>query len=173
AIGAAYGGVLGVASSSGRGMALKSEMLGLAIVTELPIVVMNSQRAGPSTGMPTMAEQSDLFQAVHGRNADALLAVIAAATAVDCFDVAIEAVRLATTYMTPVIVLTDAYLAHAAEPWRLPDASALPRFPAPARTHPTGFHPLLRDAATLARAWAVPGTPGLEHRIGGLEKDYD
>jgi len=173
AIGAAYSGALGVTSSSGPGMALKTEMLGLAIATELPIVVINSQRAGPSTGMPTKAEQSDLFQAVHGRNADAPLAVIAAATAVDCFDVAIEAVRISTTYMTPVIVLTDAYLAHAAEPWRLPDASALPRFPVRFRTDPAGFHPFLRDAATLARAWAVPGTPGLEHRIGGLEKDYD
>ena len=173
AIGAAYAGALGVTSSSGPGMALKTEMLGLAIATELPIVVVDSQRAGPSTGMPTKAEQSDLFQAVHGRNADAPLAVIAAATVVDCFDVAIEAVRIATTYMTPVIVLSDAYLAHAAEPWRLPDAAALPRFPVRFRTDPAGFHPLLRDPATLARAWAVPGTPGLEHRIGGLEKDYD
>jgi len=173
AIGAAYSGALGVTSSSGPGIALKTEMLGLAIATELPIVVIDSQRAGPSTGMPTKAEQSDLFQAVHGRNADAPLAVIAAATAVDCFEVAIEAVRIATTYMTPVIVLTDAYLAHAAEPWRLPDAAALPRFPVRFRTDPAGFHPFLRDPVTLARAWAVPGTPGLDHRIGGLEKDYD
>src|SRR5438477_3344366 len=173
AIGAAYSGALGVTSSSGPGIALKTEMLGLAIATELPIVVINSQRAGPSTGMPTKAEQSDLFQAVHGRNGDAPLAVIAAATAVDCFEVAIEAVRIATTYMTPVIVLTDAYLAHAAEPWRLPETAALPRFPVRFRTDPAGFHPFLRDPGTLARAWAVPGTPGLEHRIGGLEKDYD
>jgi 2-oxoglutarate ferredoxin oxidoreductase subunit alpha len=172
-IGAAYSGALGVTSSSGPGIALKTEMLGLAIATELPIVVIDSQRAGPSTGMPTKAEQSDLLQAVHGRNADAPLAVIAAATAVDCFEVAIEAVRIATQYMTPVIVLTDAYLAHAAEPWRLPDAAALPRFPVRFRTDPAGFHPFVRDPATLARAWAVPGTPGLEHRIGGLEKDYD
>ncbi len=173
AIGAAYAGALGVTSSSGPGMALKTEMLGLAIATELPIVVVDSQRAGPSTGMPTKAEQSDLFQAVHGRNADAPLAVIAAATAVDCFDVAIEAVRIATTYMTPVILLSDAYLAHAAEPWRLPDPGALPSFPVHFCTDPTGFHPFVRDPTTLARAWAVPGTPGLEHRIGGLEKDYD
>ncbi len=173
AIGAAYAGALGVTSSSGPGMALKTEMLGLAIATELPIVVVDSQRAGPSTGMPTKAEQSDLFQAVHGRNADAPLAVIAAATTVDCFDVAIEAVRIATTYMTPVILLSDAYLAHAAEPWRLPDPGALPSFPVHFRTDPTGFHPFVRDPTTLARAWAVPGTPGLEHRIGGLEKDYD
>jgi len=154
-------------------MALKTEMLGLAIATELPLVVVNSQRAGPSTGMPTKAEQSDLFQAVHGRNADAPLAVLAAATASDCFEVAIEAVRIATKYMTPVILLSDAYLAHAAEPWRLPDLSALPRFPVHFRTDPAGFHPFLRDPLTLARAWAVPGTPDLEHRIGGLEKDYD
>ena len=173
AIGAAYSGALGVTSSSGPGIALKTEMLGLAIATELPIVVIDSQRAGPSTGMPTKAEQSDLFQAVHGRNGDAPLAVIAAATAVDCFEVAIEAVRIATTYMTPVIVLTDAYLAHAAEPWRLPETAALPQFPVRFRTDPAGFHPFLRDPDTLARAWAVPGTPGLEHRIGGLEKDYD
>jgi 2-oxoglutarate ferredoxin oxidoreductase subunit alpha len=123
--------------------------------------------------MPTKTEQSDLFQAVHGRNADAPLAVIAAASASDCFEVAIEAVRIATTYMTPVILLSDGYLAHAAEPWRLPDLAALPRFPVRFRTDPAGFHPFLRDPATLARAWAVPGTPGLEHRIGGLEKDYD
>src|SRR6266550_2406948 len=172
-IGAAYAGALGVTSSSGPGMALKTEMLGLAIATELPLVVVNSQRAGPSTGMPTKAEQSDLFQAVHGRNADAPLAVIAPATASDCFEVAIEAVRIATKYMTPVILLSDAYLAHAAEPWRLPDPSALPRFPVHFRTDAAGFHPFLRDSVTLARAWAVPGTSGLEHRIGGLEKDYD
>src|SRR5438128_432554 len=135
--------------------------------------VVNSQRAGPSTGMPTKAEQSDLFQAVHGRNADAPLAVIAPATASDCFEVAIEAVRIATKYMTPVILLSDAYLAHAAEPWHLPDPSTLPQFPVHFRTDPAGFHPFVRDPVTLARAWAVPGTSGLEHRIGGLEKDYD
>src|SRR5438876_551252 len=173
ALNAAHAGALGVTSSSGPGMALKTEMLGLAIATELPIVVVDSQRAGPSTGMPTKAEQSDLFQAVHGRNADTPLAVIAAATASDCFEVAIEAVRIATKYMTPVILLSDAYLAHAAEPWRLPDLTSLPRFPVRFRTDPTGFHPFLRDPVTLARAWAVPGTPDMEHRIGGLEKDYD
>jgi 2-oxoglutarate ferredoxin oxidoreductase subunit alpha len=173
AIGAAYAGALGVTSTSGPGMALKTEMLGLAIATELPLVVVNSQRAGPSTGMPTKAEQSDLFQAVHGRNADAPLAVLAAATATDCFEVGIEAVRLATKYMTPVVVLSDAFLAHAAEPWRIPDPRGLPRFPVRFRTEAAGFHPFLRDPATLARPWAPPGTPGLEHRIGGLEKDYD
>ena len=173
AIGAAYAGALGVTSSSGPGMALKTEMLGLAIATELPLVIVNSQRAGPSTGMPTKTEQSDLFQAVHGRNADSPLAVLAPATATDCFDVALEAVRIATKYMTPVIVLSDTYLAHAAEPWRVPDIDDLPRFPVRFRTEPTDFQPFLRDPATLARPWAVPGTAGLEHRIGGLEKDYD
>src|SRR5207247_2451855 len=137
----AEAGALGVTSTSGPGMALKTEMLGLAIATELPLVVVNSQRAGPSTGMPTKAEQSDLLQAVHGRNADAPLAVLAAATATDCFDVAIEAVRLATKYMTPVILLSDAFLAHAAEPWRIPDLDRLPRFPVRFRTEPAGFHP--------------------------------
>jgi len=173
AIGAAYAGALGVTSTSGPGMALKTEMLGLAIATELPLVVVNSQRGGPSTGMPTKAEQSDLFQAVHGRNADAPLAVLAAATATDCFDVAIEAVRIATKYMTPVVLLSDAFLAHAAEPWRIPDLDKLPRFPVRFHTDPAGFHPFLREPETLARPWARPGTPGLEHRIGGLEKDYD
>ena len=173
ALGASYAGALGVTSSSGPGIALKTEMLGLAIATELPLVVIDSQRAGPSTGMPTKTEQSDLFQAVHGRNADAPLAVLAAATTSDCFDVAMEAVRIATKYMTPVIVLTDGYLAHAAEPWRIPKAAELPRFPVTYRTDPDGFHPFLRNPETLARPWVKPGTPQLEHRIGGLEKDYD
>ena len=173
ALGASYTGALGVTSSSGPGIALKTEMLGLAIATELPLVVIDSQRAGPSTGMPTKAEQSDLFQAVHGRNADSPLAVLAAATTSDCFDVAIEAVRLATKYMTPVIVLSDGYLAHAAEPWRIPREADLPRFPVSYRTDPEGFHPFLRNPETLARPWVKPGTPQLEHRIGGLERDYD
>jgi len=172
AIGASYAGSLGVTSSSGPGIALKTEMLGLAIATELPLVVIDSQRAGPSTGMPTKTEQSDLFQAVLGRNADSPLIVLAAASAGDCFEVAIEAVRLATKYMTPVILLTDGYLAHAAEPWLIPDVDALPGFPVTFRTDPAGFHPYMRDAKTLARAWAVPGTPGLAHRIGGIEKSY-
>src|SRR5258708_6675484 len=173
ALGAAYAGALGVTSSSGPGIALKTEMLGLAIATELPLIVIDSQRAGPSTGMPTKAEQSDLFQAVHGRNADAPLAVIAPTSTADCFDIAIEAVRLATKYMTPVIVLSDGYLAHAAEPWRIPREAELPRFPVTYRTEPEGFHPFLRDPDTLARPWVKPGTPQLEHRIGGLERDYD
>ncbi len=173
AIGAAYAGALGVTSSSGPGIALKTEGLGLAIATELPLIVIDSQRAGPSTGMPTKTEQSDLFQAVLGRNADAPLPVIAAATPGDCFEVAMEAVRLATRYMTPVILLSDGYLANAAEPWRIPDVTALPRFPVRFRTDPKEFHPFVRDPETLARAWARPGTPGLEHRIGGLERSYD
>jgi 2-oxoglutarate ferredoxin oxidoreductase subunit alpha len=173
AIGAAYGGVLGVTSSSGPGIALKTEALGLAVMAELPVVVINNQRAGPSTGMPTKTEQSDLHQAVFGRNADTPLPVIASATPSDCFEVAIEAVRLATRYMTPVLLLTDGYLANAAEPWLIPDLATLPRFPVQFRTDPSGFHPYLRDADTLARVWARPGTPGLEHRIGGLEKAYD
>ena len=173
ALGASYTGALGVTSSSGPGIALKTEMLGLAIATELPLIVIDSQRAGPSTGMPTKAEQSDLFQAVLGRNADAPLAVLAPISTADCFDIAIEAVRIATKYMTPVMVLSDGYLAHAAEPWRIPSEADLPRFPVSYRTDPEGFHPFLRDPETLARPWVKPGTPQLEHRIGGLERDYD
>jgi 2-oxoglutarate/2-oxoacid ferredoxin oxidoreductase subunit alpha len=173
AIGAAYAGALGITSSSGPGMALKTEALGLAIATELPLVVVNNQRAGPSTGMPTKTEQSDLFQAVVGRNADSPLPVVAAATPGDCFTTAIEAVRLATKYMTPVILLTDGYLANAAEPWQLPDLSELEEFPVHFRTDPAGFHPFTRDPNTMARPWALPGTPGLMHRIGGLERSFD
>ncbi len=173
AIGASFAGVLGVTSSSGPGVALKGEALGLAIATELPLVLVNSQRAGPSTGMPTKTEQSDLFQALYGRNADAPLPVISTATPADCFEVAIEAVRLAVTYMTPVILLTDGFLQNAAEPWRIPDASTLPSFPVTFRTEPEGFHPFLRDPKTLARVWAIPGTPGLEHRVGGIERAFE
>jgi 2-oxoglutarate ferredoxin oxidoreductase subunit alpha len=172
AIGAAYGGALGLTSSSGPGIALKTEALGLAVMTELPVVVINNQRAGPSTGLPTKTEQSDLFQAVFGRNGDTPMPVIASATPSDCFEVAIEAVRIATKYMTPVLLLTDGYLANASEPWRIPDLAAVPKFPVAFRTDPEGFHPSTRDPDTLARAWAVPGTPGLEHRIGGLEKAF-
>ncbi len=173
AIGAAYAGSLGVTSSSGPGIALKAEAIGLAVSAELPLVVINSQRAGPSTGMPTKTEQSDLHQAVFGRNADSPVAVVAARSPSDCFEVAIEVVRIATKYMTPVILLTDGYIANAAEPWLIPDLDALAPMPVTFRTDPQGFHPFLRDEATLARPWAVPGTPGLEHRIGGLEKGYD
>jgi 2-oxoglutarate ferredoxin oxidoreductase subunit alpha len=172
-IGASYAGVLGVTSSSGPGIALKGEAMGLAVAVELPLVIVNSQRAGPSTGMPTKAEQSDLYQAVYGRNGDAPLPVLAAATPADCFDVALEAVRLATKYMTPVMMLSDGYLANAAEPWLVPDADELPRFPVTFRSEPEGFRPFQRDPHTLARPWAIPGTPGLEHRVGGLERDAD
>ena len=173
AIGASYAGSLGVTSSSGPGIALKAEAIGLAVSAELPLVVINSQRAGPSTGMPTKTEQSDLHQAVFGRNADSRVAVVSARSPSDCFEVAIEAVRIATKYMTPVIVLTDGYIANAAEPWLIPDVDTLSPMPVEFRTDTEGFHPFLRDPATLARPWAVPGTPGLEHRIGGLEKDYN
>lgn len=170
AIGASYAGGVGVTSSSGPGVALKTEAIGLAISAELPLVIVNSQRAGPSTGMPTKTEQSDLYQSVFGRNGDSPLVVLAARSPADCFDVAIEAVRLATKYMTPVILLSDGYIANAAEPWAVPDAETLPRFPVTFETNAEGFHPFKRDPETLARAWAVPGTPGLEHRIGGIEK---
>lgn len=153
-------------------MALKTEAIGLAVATELPLVIINAQRAGPSTGLPTKTEQSDLFQAVYGRNGDTPLVVLAASTPSDGFEMAIEAVRIAVTYMTPVILLTDGFLVNAAEPWLLPDAAALPRFPVTLRTDPVGFHPFLRDPKTLARNWAVPGTPELEHRIGGIERSY-
>ncbi len=173
AIGASYAGSLGVTSSSGPGIALKTEAIGLALVTELPLVVVNVQRGGPSTGLPTKTEQSDLFQAVYGRNADTPLPVIASRTAGDCFETAIEAVRIATKYMTPVILLTDGFLANSAEPWEIPNADTIADFPVEFRTDPEGFHPYLRNEVTLARNWAIPGTPGLMHRIGGIEKDYD
>ena len=173
AIGASYTGAMGVTSSSGPGVALKTEALGLAVAAELPLIVVNSQRAGPSTGMPTKTEQSDLYQSVYGRNADTPLVVLAARSSSDCFKVAIEAVRLATKYMTPVILLTDGYLANAAEPWRIPDVTSLAPFKVQYRTDPEGFHPFVRDPVTLARPWVRPGTPGLEHRIGGIERDYD
>ena len=173
AIGASYAGAIGVTSSSGPGMSLKTEGIDLAIATELPLVVVNSQRAGPSTGMPTKTEQADLYQAVFGRHGDSALVVLAARSPADCYDAAIDAVRLATKFMTPVILLSDNYIANASEPWNLPDANALPRFPVEFHKNPDGFHPFARDEATLARPWAIPGTPGLEHRIGGLERDAD
>lgn len=172
AMGASFAGYLGLTSSSGPGIALKTETLGLAIVAELPLLVVNFQRAGPSTGMPTKTEQSDLFQAVWGRNADTPLPVISASTPSDCYDCAIEAVRLATKYMTPVIFLNEGYLANAAEPWRLPDTDDVEEFPVEFRTDPEGYQPYMRDETTLARPWVAPGTPGLEHRIGGIEKDF-
>ncbi len=173
AIGASYAGALGLTSTSGPGLALKAEALGLAVATELPLIVVDVQRGGPSTGLPTKTEQSDLLQAMYGRNGDCPLAVIAACTPGDCFDMAIEAVRIATKYMTPVLLLTDGFLANSAEPWKIPDVTAIKPFPVQFRRSPDGFHPFVRDPQTLARAWAVPGTPGLEHRIGGIEKDYN
>jgi 2-oxoglutarate ferredoxin oxidoreductase subunit alpha len=170
AIGASYGGKIGVTSTSGPGMALKMEAMGLAVMAEFPLVVINMQRGGPSTGLPTKTEQADLFQAVLGRNGESPVPVIAAATPGDCFWTAIEAVRLAVKYMTPVIMLSDGYLANGAEPWPIPSVDDLPEIPVSFRTDPEGFQPYLRDPETLARPWAVPGTPGLEHRIGGLEK---
>ncbi len=173
AIGASYAGALGMTSTSGPGLALKAEALGLAVATELPLIVVDVQRGGPSTGLPTKTEQSDLMQALNGRNGDCPLAVIAACTPGDCFDMAIEAVRIATKYMTPVLLLTDGFLANSAEPWKIPDITTIKPFPVQYRRQPEGFHPFVRDPQTLARAWAIPGTPGLEHRIGGIEKDYN
>jgi len=176
AIGASYAGSLGVTSSSGPGIALKMEAMGLAISTELPLVVINSQRGGPSTGLPTKTEQSDLYQAIYGRNGDAPLPVIATRSPGDCFEVAIEACRLAVKYMTPVMLLTDGFIANAAEPWMLPDLDALEPFKVEFAETPgedESFNPFKRDETTLARNWGIPGVPGTEHRIGGIEKSYD
>jgi len=173
AIGASFAGNLGITSSSGPGIALKTEAISLAVSTELPLVVVNTQRGGPSTGLPTKTEQSDLLQAVYGRHGDTPLPVIATSTPADCFDVAIEAVRIATRYMTPVMLLSDGYIANASEPWRIPDMDSYEAFPVAFRTDPEGFRPSLRDPETLGRVWAKPGTPGLEHRIGGIEKSFE
>jgi 2-oxoglutarate ferredoxin oxidoreductase subunit alpha len=170
AIGASYGGKIGVTATSGPGMALKSEGMGLAVMAELPLVVVNMQRGGPSTGLPTKTEQADLFQAVLGRNGECPIPVVAASTPGDCFWAALESVRIAIRFMTPVILLSDGYLANGAEPWPIPKVKDLPPIPVSFRTDPEGFHPYLRDPETLARPWALPGTTGLEHRIGGLEK---
>jgi len=170
AIGAAFGGAIGVTGSSGPGIALKSEAIGLAVMAELPLVVFDIQRAGPSTGMPTKTEQGDLLQALYGRNSEAPVVVLAPATPGDCFYIAYEAVRIAVKYMVPVIVLSDGFLANGSEPWLIPDPSTLPPIEVRFRTEKEGFFPYLRDPATLARPWVRPGTPGLEHRIGGLEK---
>ncbi|MBV6475758.1 MAG: 2-oxoglutarate oxidoreductase subunit KorA [Rhodocyclaceae bacterium] len=171
AIGAAYGGVLGMTTTSGPGMALKTEALGLAVMLEIPLVIVNVQRGGPSTGLPTKIEQSDLLQAVYGRNGECPIPVIAAHSPADCFDCAIEAFRLAVKYMTPVIFLSDGGIGNAAEPWRIPDPASLPRLEVKFRTEAEGFQAYARDA-NLARAWVRPGTPGMEHRVGGLEKDF-
>ncbi|HUJ30906.1 MAG TPA: 2-oxoacid:acceptor oxidoreductase subunit alpha [Candidatus Acidoferrum sp.] len=170
AIGAAYGGALGITTTSGPGMALKTEALGLAVAVELPIVVCDIQRGGPSTGLPTKTEQADLLQAMFGRNSEAPIPVLAPATPGDCFWIALEASRIAVQHMLPVIVLSDGYLANGAEPWKVPMASELPDFKVKFETNPEGFQPYRRNPETLARPWAIPGTKGLEHRIGGIEK---
>jgi 2-oxoglutarate ferredoxin oxidoreductase subunit alpha len=171
AIGAAYGGAISVTASSGPGIALKGEAIGLGVMTELPLVIVNVQRGGPSTGLPTKTEQSDLNQAIYGRNGEAPIPVIAARSPGDVFYCAIEAVKIATRYMVPVMLLSDGYIANGSEPWPLPNLAALPRFEVLHRTDPNGYFVYQRDPQTLARAWVVPGTPGLEHRIGGIEKD--
>ncbi len=169
-IGAAFAGDLAVTATSGPGMALKTEALGLAVSTELPLVIVNVQRAGPSTGIPTKTEQSDLFQAVWGRNGDTPLAVLAASTPADCFDIAFEACRIALEHMIPVIILTDAYLGNGSEPWKIQDLDLLPPIKHRRVTDPEGYLPFDHDPEYLSRPWAVPGTPGMEHRVGGLEK---
>jgi 2-oxoglutarate ferredoxin oxidoreductase subunit alpha len=170
AIGAAYAGAIGITTTSGPGMALKTEAMGLAVAVELPLVICDIQRGGPSTGLPTKTEQADLLQALYGRNSEAPIPVLAPATPGDCFWIAMEATRIAIKYMVPVIILSDGYLANGAEPWKIPDISELPEIPVHFETNPENFQPYRRDPQTLARPWAVPGTPGLEHRIGGLEK---
>jgi 2-oxoglutarate ferredoxin oxidoreductase subunit alpha len=177
AIGASFGGALGVTTTSGPGVALKSEAIGLAVALELPLVIVDIQRGGPSTGLPTKTEQADLLQAMFGRNGEAPVPIVAAQSPADCFDAAIEAARIATKYRTPVFLLSDGYLANGSEPWRLPEVADLPDLRVEFTTKPNHwvdghgeFWPYLRDPDTLARPWAVPGTPGLEHRIGGIEK---
>jgi 2-oxoglutarate ferredoxin oxidoreductase subunit alpha len=174
AIGASFGGALGVTTTSGPGVSLKSEAIGLAVMIELPLVVVDVQRGGPSTGLPTKTEQSDLLQAMFGRNGEAPVPVIAPKSPGDCFDAALEAARIAVTYRTPVILLSDGYLANGAEPWAVPSVADLPAIRVDFATQPNGengeFLPYLRDPDTLARPWAIPGTAGMQHRVGGLEK---
>jgi 2-oxoglutarate/2-oxoacid ferredoxin oxidoreductase subunit alpha len=172
ALGAAFGGSIGITTSSGPGMNLKMETIGLAVMVELPMVIVDIQRAGPSTGMPTKTEQADLLQAMYGRHGESPIPIVAAITPSDCFYAAFEAVRIAIKYMTPVILLTDGYLANGAEPWLVPSFDKLPEIPVEFRTDPQGFFPYIRDERTLARPWVRPGTPGLEHRIGGLSKEH-
>ena len=169
-IGASYAGALALTTTSGPGMALKTEALGLAVAVELPLVICDIQRGGPSTGLPTKTEQADLLQALYGRNSEAPIPVIAASTPAECFWMAIEASRIAVKYMVPVILLSDGYLANGAEPWRIPNIDEIPEIPVKFETNPENFQPYRRNPDTLARPWAVPGTPGLEHRLGGLEK---
>jgi 2-oxoglutarate/2-oxoacid ferredoxin oxidoreductase subunit alpha len=174
ALGASFGGQIGVTGTSGPGICLKSEMINLAVMVELPLVILNIQRGGPSTGLPTKTEQSDLLQAMFGRNGDSPVPVVAASSPSDCFEMVLEAIRIATQYMTPVFFLSDGYIANGSEPWKLPEISDLKKIEIKHAVSPNGengaFLPYVRDEKTLARAWAVPGTPGLEHRIGGIEK---
>ncbi len=169
AIGASFSGALGITTTSGPGVALKTESIGLAVMTELPLVIIDIQRGGPSTGLPTKTEQADLLQAMYGRNSEAPVVVIAPSTPADCFNMALEAARIATQYMVPVMYLSDGYLANGSEPWMIPDPDKIPKIEVKFRTDPENFQPYSRDE-NLARPWALPGTPGLEHRIGGLEK---
>jgi len=170
AIGAAFAGNLAITATSGPGVALKSEALGLAVITELPLVLVNVQRGGPSTGLPTKTEQSDLNQAIYGRNGEAPMVVLAAATPTDCFNMAYEACRIALKYMIPVILLSDGYIANGSEPWKIPDIDSLPEIETRLTQKKEGFAPFLHDNPNLSRPWALPGTPGMEHRVGGLEK---
>jgi len=172
AIGAGFAGLLAVTTTSGPGLALKSEALGLAVITELPLVVVDVQRGGPSTGLPTKTEQTDLFQVMYGHSGESPVAVVAASTPANCFDYAFEAARIALEHMTPVVLMSDGYLANGSEPWKIPRMSDLPEIKPPVVTEGTeNYQPYRRDPETLVRGWAIPGTPGLEHRIGGLEKD--
>ena len=170
AIGASYTGALAITTTSGPGMALKTEAIGLAVAVELPLVICDIQRGGPSTGLPTKTEQADLLQAMYGRNSEAPVPVLAPSSPGDCFWIALEASRIAIKYMVPVIILSDGYLANGAEPWKIPTVAELPQIPVHFETNPEGFLPYKRNPSTLARPWAVPGTPGLEHRVGGIEK---
>lgn len=172
AIGASFAGHIGLTGTSGPGVALKSEAIGLAVMTELPVVIVDVQRGGPSTGLPTKTEQADLLQAMYGRNSECPVVVLAPSTPGDCFHMAIEAVRLAIKFMTPVFFLSDGYIANGAEPWKVPPMSELPDLSFQFQTDPEGFFPYKRDPETLSRPWAIPGTPGLMHRIGGLEKQH-
>ncbi len=169
ALGAAFSGALAITTTSGPGVALKTEAIGLGVMTELPIVIIDIQRGGPSTGLPTKTEQSDLLQVMYGRNGEAPVVVLAARTPADCFDLALEASRIALKYMVPVILLSDGYLANGSEPWKIPEPDSIPNIEVKFRTEKEGFQPYIRDE-NLSRPWAIPGTPGLEHRIGGLEK---
>jgi 2-oxoglutarate ferredoxin oxidoreductase subunit alpha len=170
ALGASYGGALGITSTSGPGIALKSEMIGLGVMLELPLIIIDVQRGGPSTGLPTKTEQADLLQVMFGRNGESPAVVLATSTPSDCFDMAFEAVRIATTYRVPVFLLSDGYIANGSEPWRIPEVETLPDLPVEFAKSQENFLPYLRDPKTLARPWAIPGTPGIEHRIGGIEK---